>query len=92
MKFFTSYSIGESKAKFWIAGTDIGHENRWIWLNKGEALGYTKWLPAQPDNWNGAEHCLEFDAHANGHWNDYDCDKCNHYICEDTDTEHNSRD
>ena len=59
--------------RIWIGLNDIERENTWVWEN-GERLlsSDADWMPGQPDNFAGAEDCVEMYQYQG--WNDLPCD------------------
>ncbi|XP_053659736.1 perlucin-like [Anopheles marshallii] len=79
---------GNPKAEYFIGGTDIGRQGRWIWigLNKQmKDMDYRNFYPGQPDNFGGNQHCLtigHFKAENRGKWDDGNCMKpLDGYVC-----------
>ena len=69
--------------EYFIDGTDDGDEGQWTWNSTGKELEYTNWLPGQPDNFKGREHCLTLRGHYyNSLWNDYPCDMELPFVCQ----------
>lgn len=64
----------------WTSGNDLGQEGRFVWASTGQPLTYKNFLPNQPDNASGKEHCLEL-RHG-GLWNDSVCDIKQFFICQ----------
>ncbi|XP_055307120.1 perlucin-like [Sitodiplosis mosellana] len=82
---------GYEKEPLWVFGTDLGHEKRneapnaahFSWMSTGKPLGYSNWLPNEP-NHSGAkmEHCLEINF-LQGKWNDNECNTGSRYfVCQ----------
>ncbi|KAK6174799.1 hypothetical protein SNE40_013377 [Patella caerulea] len=44
--------------EFWIGGSDEAEEGTWVWLD-GSGVTGSGWVPGQPDNYFGNEHCLQ---------------------------------
>ena len=71
----------------WIGGTDAASEGAWVWSPSNTPLSYTNWRVAsgEPNNVNGGEDCLEFDAAWSvdaGTWNDAPCTNKFKYVCQ----------
>ncbi|XP_077081601.1 galactose-specific lectin nattectin-like [Siphateles boraxobius] len=64
----------------WIGGHDAVEEGEWLWSD-GTVFSYTNWCSWQPDNYKGAEHCLEINFSSNRCWNDECCSTSLSYIC-----------
>ncbi|XP_056124458.1 galactose-specific lectin nattectin-like [Rhinichthys klamathensis goyatoka] len=69
----------DASTKSWIGGNDGGHEGVWLWTD-GTKMNFQYWLPGEPDNANGNEHCLEMNF-GNGHWNDEVCSQKKPFVC-----------
>ena len=72
---------GHSHYGFWIGLTDIFHDGTWVWDNLGKPLDYSNWASGEPNNYNGAQHCVAMkvwgavDDGANDfRWDDISCD------------------
>ncbi|XP_066910705.1 macrophage mannose receptor 1-like isoform X2 [Clytia hemisphaerica] len=63
----------------YIGGTDAGSEGKWRW-NDGTTMAYKKWLPNQPDNAGGKEHCMHL-WKSNTGWNDIFCGNKYNFVC-----------
>ncbi|KAL9704012.1 hypothetical protein quinque_007530 [Culex quinquefasciatus] len=72
------------KASYWIAGTDIGKPGSYVWITDDTPISYTNFLPNEPNNQGGLEHCLEarLDGTGSSQWNDKNCEAKFRYICE----------
>merc|ERR1719295_2409546 len=72
---------GNSHFGFWIGLTDIFHDGTWVWDNLGKPLDYSKWASGEPNNYNGAQHCVAmkvwgsvYDVDNDFKWDDISCD------------------
>lgn len=65
----------------WLGGDKLAYGGQWMWSD-ASAMDYQSWLPNQPDNYNGAEHCLSL-ASYNGvvGFNDAPCDYTMYFTC-----------
>nr|CBK19534.1 perlucin B protein precursor [Haliotis laevigata] len=73
--------LGEA-FNYWLGASDLNMEGRWLWEGQ-RRMNYTNWNPGQPDNAGGIEHCLELRRDLGNYlWNDYQCQKPSHFICE----------
>lgn len=61
--------------------------NGWVWQTiwsngsrTDQAMHYTAWLIAQPDNGGGVECCLEM--YQGSTWNDRVCSNTENFLCE----------
>ncbi|CAB3378617.1 Hypothetical predicted protein [Cloeon dipterum] len=70
------------RAMFWISGTDLGAEGRFVWSTTGQRVGFSQFHRGQPDNMRRRENCLQYYKVGSFAWNDYECDKGSRYICE----------
>ncbi|XP_039444675.2 perlucin-like [Culex pipiens pallens] len=72
------------KEVYWIAATNIGRNGSYVWITDNTPVIYTNFLPQQPDNYGGDEHCIEVGHGGIGttQWNDRQCEKKSRYICE----------
>ncbi|EDS39202.1 salivary C-type lectin [Culex quinquefasciatus] len=70
------------KARWWIAGTELGKTGSYVWITDNKPIEYTNFLPNEPNNAGGVEHCLEVGSGGIGstQWNDYNCDNKLRYI------------
>lgn len=65
----------------WTSGTDLGHENIFVWSSNGQLFDYVPWHTNEPNNYS-VEDCVTF-----VHWyekyalNDDDCSKKYDFIC-----------
>lgn len=59
--------------------TDVRTEGKFIYPT-GEALVYSNWAPKEPNNYGGAENCVEI--YTNGQWNDKSCGEKRLVVCE----------
>ena len=64
----------------WMGSNDLLKEGQWMWHQSGKPFTYTNWLPGQPDNSDGKEHCLMY--WTDSKWNDASCNYPFLYICE----------
>merc|ERR1719356_1543616 len=72
---------GHSHYGFWIGLTDIFHDGTWVWDNLGKPLDYSNWASGEPNNYNGAQHCVAMkvwgavdDGENDFRWDDISCD------------------
>eukprot|EP00058_Branchiostoma_floridae_P026532 XP_002612023.1 hypothetical protein BRAFLDRAFT_86994 [Branchiostoma floridae] len=77
-------SLSDNRA-FLFGLHDWREEGRFEWVD-GSALGtYNSWGPDQPDNYDGIEDCVHFDARPGPQedtWNDTPCYKAYLFICQ----------
>jgi hypothetical protein len=67
----------------WIGANDRQNEGQMVW-GSGAPVDYATWAPAQPDNFQGAENCVESRA-PDGLWNDAPCGGAKGALCERSD-------
>merc|ERR1712130_1024790 len=72
---------GHSHYGFWIGLTDIFHDGTWVWDNLGKPLNFSNWASGEPNNYNGAQHCVVMkvwgsvsDGDNDFKWDDISCD------------------
>jgi hypothetical protein len=65
--------VPSSENEYWLGGSDLAEESKWIWASKLDSMSYTNWGNGQPDNHEDNEHCLEFRGGNNYRWNDKTC-------------------
>ena len=67
---------------FWI-GLKL-EDGKWIWNNSGSdtAHRYTNWGTGEPNNAGNNEGCAEILYRYNWRWNDSNCERKIHVICE----------
>nr|XP_022315405.1 uncharacterized protein LOC111119492 isoform X1 [Crassostrea virginica] len=68
-------------SEVWIAASDSIKEGTWQWFGSNQLLHYTNWDTRQPDN-SGGQDCAILKT--NEKWDDYNCSKREHFICEQT--------
>ncbi|XP_056109197.1 ladderlectin-like [Rhinichthys klamathensis goyatoka] len=62
----------------WIGAHDAVQEGQWLWSD-GTVFLYTNWWTGEPnnagvpDNYQGAEDCLEINFSSDRSWNDFPC-------------------
>uniref|UniRef100_A0A3B5KBC0 C-type lectin domain-containing protein n=1 Tax=Takifugu rubripes TaxID=31033 RepID=A0A3B5KBC0_TAKRU len=66
---------------FWIGLNDQVVEGTWEWSDGTTYIEYLFWMQGQPDDWGGAEDCVQVVGYSNGHWNDENCNVKRKYIC-----------
>ncbi len=64
----------------WIGLSDETTENQFRWIS-GEPLDFPIWRPGEPNNFGGAENCVEWVAE-DGRWNDVPCSTPRASLCE----------
>lgn len=69
--------------KFWVGAADLVTEGQWLWLPAQSFVAeYTNWVPGQPDNEGGNQHCMVLDAQSSMQWRDDDCEEYRNFICQ----------
>lgn len=67
--------------RWWIGLGDAALEGSFVWVDGASlVLAQAKWGAGQPDNYQGAEDCVELVAA--GTWNDQACAKSLPFVCE----------
>jgi hypothetical protein len=74
---------GEVDGSVWIGANDRENEGVMVWTS-GAPLQYATWAPAQPDNFQGEENCVESRV-PDGLWNDAPCGGEKRAVCERSD-------
>jgi hypothetical protein len=64
----------------WLGGTDLNDEGRFRWVT-AEPFRYQRFHHREPDNRDGAQHCLVVQA-ASRRWHDRDCEYRYPVLCE----------
>jgi hypothetical protein len=64
----------------WIGLTDEETEGAFKWVT-GAPLGFSNWLPGQPDDAKSAQDCVTLTL-GDGRWNDAECGTPLPYLCE----------
>ena len=66
----------------WIGIDDLGIEGDFAYASDGESIGFTNWMPDNPDNAGGNENCVIYGKHNGFVWNDVKCSAKNSFVCE----------
>ena len=66
----------------WIGIDDLGIEGDFAYASDGESIGFTNWMPNNPDNAGGNENCVIYGKHNGFVWNDVKCSAKNSFVCE----------
>ncbi|ETN61257.1 C-type lectin, mannose-binding protein [Anopheles darlingi] len=76
----------------WISANDLGEEGEFHWATTGERLMYSNWAPGEPNNAKVAEctfedcvvmeYSLDLIVLFNNTFDDRDCQREYHFICE----------
>jgi hypothetical protein len=56
--------------------------SRFVYASSGQDIEYQDFVPGQPDNYKGKEHCAGFWPGVKGRWNDYQCQIATPFLCE----------
>eukprot|EP00058_Branchiostoma_floridae_P024333 XP_002609823.1 hypothetical protein BRAFLDRAFT_219540 [Branchiostoma floridae] len=76
----------ERTLSYWIGLSDAQEEGTFVWTDGTEltASDYTHWRPGNPDNAvvGDGEDCVEIRQELDYMWNDVDCRKKRHFVCE----------
>jgi hypothetical protein len=74
--------LGEqSDQDVWLGASDFEDEGNFRWFDGDDVDPDGSWAPAQPDNFEGRENCLELRA-MDGRWNDVPCTSEKLALCE----------
>ncbi|XP_013390843.1 perlucin [Lingula anatina] len=82
------YSSAFPLKGLWTSGNDIVHHGRWEWASTLTPIGpFTAWgtgEPSKPDPRYPEQHCLQYFTYAHYvyQWDNFDCSKKMHFICE----------
>ena len=66
----------------WLGGNDLANEGRFVWLSDSEPVeneAFNVWVPGEPNNSRGIEHCLEF-THSEGSSRAFNDEPCSEFI------------
>ncbi|XP_030377087.1 C-type lectin 37Db-like [Scaptodrosophila lebanonensis] len=66
---------------YWTDITDLGQSGNYVSTTTGLKATFLKWLPNEPNNYGGNEHCIHL-WDTNHSMNDYNCKQPLHFICE----------
>lgn len=70
---------------FWIGLNDRNDEGGYVWAD-GTPVTYTNWSTHQPNDWNGAQDCVEVLLYGSSTlmntWNDLSCAATRPFVCE----------
>ncbi|KAF4523641.1 hypothetical protein B566_EDAN010150 [Ephemera danica] len=72
---------------FWTSGNDIESEGKWIWRSTGQSITFFNWETNQPENTEGAEHCISIGNWVQNKlplWHDASCSYNLFFVCEKT--------
>ena len=71
----------------WLAGHDVGHTGRFVWITNGKTISYSNWNPSEPNNieirtnvFQDFTHVFEKDGAL--FWDDAQFDHLAHPACE----------
>uniref|UniRef100_A0A4W6DRE4 C-type lectin domain-containing protein n=1 Tax=Lates calcarifer TaxID=8187 RepID=A0A4W6DRE4_LATCA len=64
----------------WVGGSDCQKEGIWLWSD-GSGFEFDSWCEGQPDNYVGAESCLQINANESHCWNDFPCSTVLPSVC-----------
>lgn len=74
--------LGErSEQDVWLGASDFEDEGNFRWFDGDDVDPEGSWAPAQPDNFEGRENCLELRA-IDDRWNDVPCTSEKLALCE----------
>jgi len=82
------------ETQYWLGARDFAHHNdhmpgHWMWEHRNSSVEWFDWGPNEPNNYRG-QNCLTllqyrdviFGRYSTFHWNDWDCDQPQDFICE----------
>ncbi|KAF7281548.1 salivary C-type lectin 2-like [Rhynchophorus ferrugineus] len=71
---------------FWMSGSNLPdvETKQYYWFTGGKRAVYTDWLPGEPNDEEGVEHCLGWEQRegVGVGWNDFECTLEKKYICQ----------
>ena len=70
------------RGTFWIGGSDVMAEGKWMWMTSHTPISYTNWARGAPSNNLGRQHCLSIHYYVGYLWNDEQCTLSLPFICE----------
>lgn len=70
-----------SDEDMWLGASDFDDEGNFRWFDGDDVDGEGPWAPAQPDNFEGREDCMELRA-MDDRWNDVPCMSEKLALCE----------
>jgi hypothetical protein len=81
-EFFKEIARNESvNGCLWLGASDIFHEGMWEWSSRARGFNsFQDWASKQPDNYNGAEDCLQLST-VEYKWNDGACSGTCSFLC-----------
>ncbi|KAG5841987.1 hypothetical protein ANANG_G00172900 [Anguilla anguilla] len=76
-------TLDDKNGPFWIGLSDAHKEKTWLWSDGTRASGkdYTRWNPAEPNNFGGKEDCVHSNYGGKKNWNDVNCKRKYPSIC-----------
>ena len=72
---------GFPEQPWWLGGTDLEEEGKWVWYRTGQSFEYDFWSPTEPSN-ASYENCVEMYMSKNGFWHDTNCQDVWASICQ----------
>ncbi|XP_071543730.1 echinoidin-like [Panulirus ornatus] len=70
--------------RVWVGATDIQLEGKWEWLS-GSPIHTSDWASGQPNNYDGAQDCLDFLMNEHPPLNDDSCSSKYRFACQHKD-------
>ncbi|XP_076086006.1 perlucin-like [Mytilus galloprovincialis] len=81
LDFLTAKASEYGSQFYFLGGSDILTEGKWIWTTSQTNFTVTNWIPGEPNNAQGNEHCLAMKG-AGYQWNDVKCAMIAACICQ----------
>ncbi|KAK3083132.1 hypothetical protein FSP39_014862 [Pinctada imbricata] len=72
------------KKIFWLGGSDLVQEGKWMWTTTNVPFSYTNWIPTDPNDGDARRHedCLITNWSGDGKWADAGCDWKEYFLCQ----------
>lgn len=66
----------------WIGASDIWAEGIFRWVGSDTNMTFTDWNAGEPNGISDDENCAELENSVDYLWNDDECTKQQHFMCE----------
>uniref|UniRef100_A0A194AQK7 Putative perlucin n=1 Tax=Pinctada fucata TaxID=50426 RepID=A0A194AQK7_PINFU len=75
------------KKIFWLGGSDLVQEGKWMWTTTNVPFSYTNWIPTDPNDGDARRHedCLITNWSGDGKWADAGCEWKEYFLCQKED-------